>query len=237
MPGPLRAPGRAARRGFFCRSNSLIYRPSINDSYRNDWLSTRTANRLERALARLSFREYAYRASVLRRAPKCEVHLPFDDGTVPVYRWGQSRKEYGTGLCFSEVPILDQLRRRLMSETGESPNHCIIIRYSDGQQHHAPPHRDRQTGIAGNGAHDMAANTSFFVVSVGYPRLFQLLDDRRAVVWEDRLVHGSLMRVTSDMNRLFWHAVPRDLKHPSDRPRYSAIFRTIQKSEAACLRR
>lgn len=201
----------------------------IDDMYQHDWLNQSAADQLENALARLNYREYAYRAGFLKRAPKTELYVPFEDGTKPKYRFGQHIVEYGTGGLLTELPALNRVRQRLIRETGESPNHCIIIRYSDGQQHHAPPHRDRQEGVPGNGAHDMAADTSFFVLSLGYPRLFQLLAEDQQVVWEERLAHGSLLRVTGAMNRELWHAVPRDPDQPADQPRYSAIFRTIRK--------
>ena len=154
--------------------------------------------------------------------------MPFDDGTVPVYRWGQNRTEYTRGSLLTDFPALENLRQRLIGEAGERPNHCIVIRYSDGQHHHAPPHRDRQAGVPGNGAHDMAVATSFFVVTVGYPRLFQFVDAKQAIVWQERLAHGSLLQVTADLNRSLWHTVPRAPEEPNDRPRYSVIFRTIQ---------
>ena len=42
-------------------------------------------------------------------------------------------------------------------------NHAIIIKYSDGVLHHAPPHKDK-----------IPDGTDFFVLSFGTPRKFQL---------------------------------------------------------------
>ena len=195
--------------------------------YQPTWLSKTRANALLTSLADLDYREYAYRASVLKRAPKREFFVPFEDGTVPLYRWGQSRSEYVSGKPMSEIPELDAIRQQIMLETRECCNHCIVIEYSDGEKHHAPPHHDRQQGVACNGARDMVAGSSFFVLTLGYARPFQLLDNDRNVVWEARLSHGSLLQVTAEMNRDFYHAAPPDPTQPKNRPRYSVIFRTI----------
>jgi len=82
--------------------------------------------------------------------------------------------------------------------------------------------------VDGNGARDMVVGSSFFVVTLGYARPFQLLDREQNLVWEESLPHGSLLQVTADMNREFYHAVPRDPAQPRAQPRYSAIFRTIR---------
>ncbi len=200
----------------------------ISEVYQPSWLSPRRANGLLKSLSDLTYEKYAYRASVLKRAPKREFFVPFEDGTIPLYRWGQSRTMYSMGRPMTDIPALENVRKQIARETGEACNHCIVIEYSDGERHHAPPHHDRQQGVDGNGARDMAAGTSFFVVTLGYARPFQLLDDDCNVVWEERLAHGSLLRVTAEMNREFCHAVPPDPAQPSGKPRYSAIFRTIR---------
>jgi len=196
--------------------------------YQPNWLSARRANALKKALAAMTYREYSYRASALKRAPKREFFVPFADGASPVYRWGQNRTEYSSGLPMSEIPRLDAVRQQIAAEFGEACNHCIVIEYSDGDKHHAPPHHDRQEGVDGNGARDMVAGSSFFVVTLGYARPFQLLDRDHNLVWEEALPHGSLLQVTAEMNREFYHAVPRDPAQPRAQPRYSAIFRTIR---------
>lgn len=195
--------------------------------YHPAWLSKLRADALMSRLADMTYREYAYRASVLKRAPKREFFVPFENGSRPLYRWGQSRSEYESGLPLRKFPELDEVRERIALETDECCNHCIVIEYSDGDKHHAPPHHDRQQGVPGSGAHDMVADTSFFVLTLGFPRPFQLLDSERNVVWETRLPHGSLLQVTAEMNRDYFHAVPRDPAQPGNCPRYSAIFRTI----------
>lgn len=206
----------------------MTFKLEITKCFKPQWLSPAIADALLEAVSELTYRTYAYRASVLKRAPKREFYVPFEDGSLPLYRWGQSRSEYVSGRPITELPALDTVRQRIATETGEACNHCIIIEYSDGQNHHAPPHRDRQQGVAGSGAHDMAADTSFFVLTLGYARPFQLLNTDHEVVWEERLPHGSLLQVTSTMNRELYHAVPRDPTQPSDQSRYSLIFRTIR---------
>ena len=201
----------------------------IQNVYQPLWLNPGQANALLATLSALEYGEYKYRAGVLKRAPKREYYVAFEDGTIPIYRWGQNRSEYSQGRPITEIPALDKVRNRINRETGQCCNHCIVIEYSDGKKHHAPPHHDRQVGVDGNGAHDMVAGTSFFVLTLGYARPFQLLDDKSKVVWEERLPHGSLLRVTAEMNRELLHAVPGDQSQPRDCPRYSAIFRTIRK--------
>ncbi len=199
----------------------------MDDYYQPQWLTPRRADSSLKTLSRLNFRLYPYRASVLRRAPKCEFYKELPDGSIPVYRWGQNRTEYLSGRPMEEIPALEKLRKRIAVKFGECCNHCIIIEYSDGEEHHAPPHHDRQQGVVGNGAHDMAAGSSFFVLTLGYARPFQLIDQAGDVAWEERLSHGSLLQVTATMNREYLHAVPRDPSQPDDCPRYSVIFRTI----------
>ena len=203
----------------------------IEEFYQSRWLCAEQADALQCKLSGLEYRKYAYRASVLKRAPKREFFVPHSDGTVPLYRWGQNRSEYTSGRPLADLPLLDAVRQRIAVETGESCNHCIVIEYSDGEKHHAPPHHDRQLGVNGNGARDMAAGTSFFVLTLGYTRPFQLLDSDQKIVWQEQLPHGSLLQVTAAMNREFFHAVPPDPTQPKDCPRYSAIFRTIRSGE------
>ena len=210
--------------------------PTVDRLYHPSWLTEAHARELELTLKNLAYREYKYRASRLKRAPKLEFYLPFADGSIPVYRWGQNRTEYSSGQLITKFPSLDAVRKRVTNEFGECCNHCIVIKYSDGERHHAPPHHDRQQGVPGNGAHDMAADSSFFVVTLGFARPFQILDNDLNIAWEERLPHGSLLQVTADLNRTYYHAVPRAPTQPNENPRFSVIFRTIAKSsfQPAC---
>jgi len=47
-----------------------------------------------------------------------------------------------------------------------------VIKYSDGAQHHAPPHQDK-----------IPYGTDFFVLSFGEPRKFQIINSENEVVW------------------------------------------------------
>ena len=41
-----------------------------------------------------------------------------------------------------------------MERVAENPNHCIMIRYSDGSLHHAPDHKGKQAGNGEAGVAD-----------------------------------------------------------------------------------
>jgi alkylated DNA repair dioxygenase AlkB len=172
--------------------------------------------------------EYGFRTGPLKRAPKCEWYR----GNRVVYRWGQWRKEYISGLPFP--PQLEELVVKLQEQFGESVNHCIMIKYSDGVDNHAPPHKDKQEGVPGTGAKDMTAGSSFFVFSFGAPRKFELVDgtyvdskfEQSVCLFSHALESGSLLKVGPETNKRYYHAVPKDKDHQG--VRYSLIFRTIK---------
>ena len=75
------------------------------------------------------------------------------------------------------------------------------------------------------------ADTSFFVISFGTPRKFQLLSQVKpddVVEWEAPLKSGSLLVVSGALNQSHWHAVPKDPTWKGE-PRWSLIFRTIRR--------
>jgi hypothetical protein len=123
------------------------------------------------------------------------------------------------------ITIADKIR----TDFDEEVNHAIVIEYSDGRRHHAPPHSDK-----------LHPGTSFYVLSYGTPRTFQLLDIKQvgvtkkgnpqmgagAVAWEMALPSNSLLAVSGDANSTLLHAVPRDRGWTGD-TRFSLIFRTI----------
>jgi hypothetical protein len=201
---------------------------NVERFYQPAWLSKSKADALLTTLEAMSYRVHAHRKHGLKRAPMREFYLPFPDGSIPLYRWRQSLSEYTSGRPVAEVPQLDVVRRRIAEENGEYCNHCIVIEYADGERHHAPPHHGKHQGVSGDGARDMAAGASSFVVTLGHPRPFQLLDEDENLIREERLPHGSLFQVTAEMPRDFFHAVPRDPTQPSGTPPYSAIFHTIR---------
>ena len=104
-------------------------------------------------------------------------------------------------------------------------NHAIVVKYSDGVENHAPPHRDfsedkdDKTGCIKKGA-------GFSVISVGEPRLFQFLaSETGPVVWEMKLPHRSTLYVPAEFNVAYWRTVPKDKHHTG--VRRSLIFRDI----------
>ena len=76
----------------------------------------------------------------------------------------------------------------------------------------------------------MAAEGSFFVVSVGTEREFTLQRSRAVpplasdIVWQKPLASGSLLKVSAMDNRAYYHAVH---KAAGKGGRYSVIFRTV----------
>ena len=127
------------------------------------------------------------------------------------------------------LPRLGDAPDQLRAQFGEQVNHAIVIEYSSGTEHHAPPHHDK-----------LPPGTSFFVLSYGTPRNFQLLESVQtgvtkkgnpqmgagAVVWEKALPSNSLLVVSGAANTQYLHAVPKDKQWAGD-TRYSLIFRTI----------
>ena len=155
----------------------------------------------------------------MKRAPKKEFYYP--DHGDKVYKWGQETKAYPGGSEYTgeEMPEwMISIADRIRSDFGEEVNHAIAIRYSDRAEHHAPPHQDK-----------IPPGTSFFVLSFGTPRKFQLLDASKSgsVVWEKSLASGSLLVVSAELNRTHFHAVPKD-KSWTGEARWSLIFRTIR---------
>ena len=157
----------------------------------------------------------------MKRAPKREFYYPGHGDKV--YKWGQQTKAYPGGSEYTgqEMPpwiisIADHIR----SEFGEEVNHAIAIRYSSGTENFAPAHQDK-----------IPAGTSFFVLSFGTPRNFQLLNGPPkkggTVVWKKPLANGSLLVVSGELNRTHWHEVPKD-KSWAGEARWSLIFRTIR---------
>eukprot|EP00966_Prymnesium_polylepis_P021477 494067-Prymnesium_polylepis.1 len=76
----------------------------------------------------------------------------------------------------------------------------------------------------------MAREGSFFVLSLGYPRVFTLQKNWAKppaptdIVWEKALASGSMLKVSAADNRAYCHAVH---PQPGAGVRFSIIFRTI----------
>ena len=180
-------------------------------------------------------KEYRFRGKLMKRAPKREYFVPGE--IPPTYKWGQQTMNYPGGEEFSGKPMplwMVSLKDKINSDFNVKVNHAIIIKYTDGMLHHAPPHQDK-----------IPDGTDFFVLSFGTPRKFQLIKSKILqtnkrkkdgsykvkkepgdIFWEEYLSSGSLLRVTSKANKEYFHAVPKE-KNWKGPPRYSLIFRTI----------
>lgn len=173
---------------------------------------------------------YTVRGKQMKRAPKKEFYYPGHADAL--YLWGQDTVSRPGGEQYTGQPmppwmveIADGIRR----QHDEEVNHAIVIEYSDGRVHFAPPHKDK-----------LPPGTGFFVYSFGEPRCFQLLGEPTGkkdkknvhepqdVVWSRALPSNSLLVVSAEANRTMWHAVPQD-KDWTGNARYSLIFRTITK--------
>ena len=167
----------------------------------------------------------------LKRAPKFEWYIPREDRQRPVYRWGQS--ELFTHAGEPMPPPMLRIVELIKDEFGEDVNHAIAIDYADGNEQHAPPHKDKAKGVAVKPGTplDMAEDGSFFVFSFLHPRAFTLQRSKetkkaeRNVVWEKALSDGSCLRISAEDNRQFYHAVYRAGKRAGRR--ISLIFRKI----------
>ena len=174
------------------------------------------------------------------RAVKKEYYYPGHGDAL--YYWGQEIQSRPGGSDYTGeqmpdwmVTIADGIRQQY----DELVDHAIVIEYTDGTKHYAPPHHDK-----------LPPNTGFYVYSFGTPRRFQFLGkptgtkvvkekgndgnvvekEKRVhldsdVAWDCALPHNSLLVVTADANRDLWHAVPVDKNWEGKR--YSLIFRTI----------
>jgi alkylated DNA repair dioxygenase AlkB len=173
--------------------------------------------------------EYFFRGKQMKRAPKREYYYPGNENKV--YKWGQQKKNYPKGENYTGVQMPDwmiQLADQIYLLSNERVNHAIIIRYDDGKKTHAPPHKDK-----------IPDYTSFFVFSFGNPRMFQFLSTKMEysqktgkvketvgdIIWEKKLKSNSLLWVTNQQNKDYFHAVPKDKNWNGIR--YSLIFRTI----------
>jgi 2OG-Fe(II) oxygenase superfamily len=158
-------------------------------------------------------RLYAFRASVLKRAPKMEW---FRNKQV-VYSWGQHTSNNKYANIFPEW--MEAIAQRLP----EPVNHCICIKYHDGMKTYAPWHSDKCEEL-GRRTGCMKRGSSFFVISVGDPRTFEL-GDESAVIWSKALPHGSMIKIDAETNMNVKHCVPQDQFWMGCR--WSLIFRTI----------
>lgn len=187
-------------------------------TYIEGWVTDPTS--VTTTLSEVEYKEYPFRGRAMKRAPKREFYYPGHGDKV--YKWGQETSAYPGGDQYSgeEMPEwMKAIADRIRSEFGGEVNHAIAIKYARGTEHHAPPHKDK-----------VDDDTSFFVLSFGTPRTFQLLSQSKpteVVEWEAALASGSLLVISGALNKSHFHAVPKD-EHWTGDPRYSLIFRTIR---------
>jgi hypothetical protein len=188
------------------RSNFVFTPPVIHPEF----ITESDANHIMASDVQL----YAFRASVLKRAPKLEWfrrHRPL------TYSWGQHRSNMKYAKIFPDW--MEQLAQRLP----EPVNHAIVIRYHDGLKTYAPWHSDKCEEL-GRKTGCMKRGSSFFVISVGDPRTFEL-GDESAVLWANALPHRSMIAIDAATNANVKHQVPPDNHWTGCR--WSLIFRTI----------
>ena len=177
--------------------------------------------------------KYLFRGKPMQRAPNREYYYPGHDTTT--YRWGQQRVMYPGGPEYTGTqmpPWMVAMADTISARWGQRVNHAILTKYEHGTRTHSPAHKDK-----------IPADTGFFLLSFGTPRRFQFLETEMrevtkkgttrlkevpgAVVWEQELASGSLLVVTPQMNREFFHALPKT-RAWQGQPRFSLIFRTIR---------
>ena len=171
------------------------------------------SNRHALCIKRCKVHFYAYRNGVLKRAPKTEFYR----GEPRKYHWGQHDSNRRFAKPFPAW--MESIAKTLPEEV----NHAIIIRYDHGMKTHAPWHSDKSEE-KGRKTSCMKRGTSFFVISTGDPRVFQLGDETK-VAWEAALPDCSMIQVTAKMNQKYKHCVPQDPDWQGCR--WSLIFRTI----------
>ena len=191
--------------GHYSRDSFIFKAPEIHDNF----ITENEANHIMAAEVKL----YAFRAGVLKRAPKMEWFRH----TQVRYSWGQHRSNDKFAQIFPDW--MEKLADRLPAEV----NHAIVIKYHDGMKTYAPWHSDKSEEL-GRKSGCMQRGTSFYVVSVGDPRTFEL-GDESAVLWSNALPHRSMIAIDAETNAKVKHQVPQDAKWVGCR--WSLIFRTI----------
>ena len=188
------------------RVRNWVFRaPTVNENFITD----AEAQHIMASEVRL----YAFRGGLLKRAPKCE----FFRGRKVRYSWGQQNSNDVYAELFPEW--MEEIASRL----SEPVNHAIIIKYDDGMKTHAPWHSDKSEEL-GRKIGCMQRGSSFFVISVGDPRVFQL-GDESAVLWQSALPHRSMIAIDAVTNKNVMHRVPQDSTWVGCR--WSLIFRNI----------
>jgi hypothetical protein len=187
-----------------------------------------------------------YRGKYLKRSPKATFVLTDEVG---VYRFGQETRAYGNAIVGYPQPLMD-LVIKIADDFEDFPNHCIIVRYSDGKEHHIPWHSDKQEGTSGGGAKDICSYTKIYDIIIfeegdesnpALNRKFQVaLSDKITVktgghgdaslyLYNERTPNGDMIVLTFEGNCAMKHCVPKE--KGNDVVRYSIVFRTVKTKE------
>jgi len=182
---------------------------------------------------------------LLLAGPKIEWYCKNAIGERTKYGWGQTPRFYQAGYPMETEPLVMALAHRIKDEFGETVNHAILKWYADGVEQYSFPHQDKAEGVAGATADkcDMAGDASFYVftfIPAGVaPRVFTLQKGNgvwhpngqqkqlygQDIVWEKALASGSLLQVSPQDNRTYFHALH---KKKGAGQRWSLIFRVIK---------
>jgi hypothetical protein len=192
----------------------------------------------------LEYKLPPYRGKYLKRSPKATFVL---DKSVGVYRFGQEKRSYSDVTIDYPDPIM-KLACEIAEQFGETPNHCIVICYSDGKEHHIPWHSDKQEGTQGAGAKDICSSTNIYNIiifededgtkenrkfQVAYPEDIEEKPDghgdARKYVYNKRTPNGDMIVLTAEGNMAMKHRVPKE--KGNNVVRYSIVFRTIKMKE------
>jgi len=183
--------------------------------------------------------------SFMVAGPKLEWYLCDERGWRCKYGWGQTPRFWQAGYPMEPEPLLMALVRRIKEDFGEDVNHAILKWYADGLEQSSPPHQDKAEGVDGATAAkcDMASDASFYIFSFHEESTFEFFLQRGRgvpdatgnkeklkpsdVVWQKALASGSLLKVSAQDNRTYFHALH---KKKGAKERFSLIFRVIKTS-------
>jgi ATP-dependent Lon protease len=188
-----------------------------------------------------------YRGKLLKRSPKATF---VTNDEVGVYRFGQETRSYGHAIVGFPDPLSDLAMKIWDRFGGEMPNHCIIVRYSSGKDHHIPWHSDKQEGTSGGGAKDICKGTNIYDIIIFEQgnqrkpvknRKFQVAlsgaiaakadghGDASEYLYNQRTPNGELIVLTYQGNCELKHRVPKE--KGNDVVRYSIVFRSVKTKE------
>lgn len=181
--------------------------------------------------------------SFMVAGPKLEWYLCDERGWRCKYGWGQTPRFWQAGYQMEPEPLLTALVRRIKKDFGEDVNHAILKWYADGLEQSSQPHQDKAEGVDGATAAkcDMASDASFYIFSFHEESTFEFFLQRGRgvpdatgnkeklkpsdVVWQKALASGSLLKVSAQDNRTYFHALH---KKKGAKERFSLIFRVIK---------